>query len=63
MQTVAAPAIPKVIDMAEKSLPPEPDVPETNEEEMRRMLKDNARLSGGVIPAEPREGPSGDQKQ
>lgn len=58
MQTVAAPAIPKVIDMAEKSLPPEPDVPETNEEEMRRMLKDNARLSGGVIPAKPPEGPS-----
>jgi hypothetical protein len=63
MQIVAVPTIPKVIAMTEKPLPPEPDAPETNEEEMRRMLKDNARLNGAVIPAEPAEGSSGDDKQ
>jgi len=28
---------------------PEPDPPETNEEQLRRILRDNARKSGAII--------------
>jgi L-asparagine transporter-like permease len=48
------------VTMPEKSPAPEPA---TNEEEMRRMLKDNARVSGAVTPTKSPEDPSGDDAE